>query len=265
MEPRKVLIVGAAGEIGTELTRRLPDELVHAHPDARYELVTADRRPLAPEVARAFDGTFIDLEIADLDRYTEACAGIDTVVHLAGERRPNATWESLLPANVLGAYHAFEAARRAGCRRIVFASSVHAVGGYPPDVRIRADMAPAPVTLYGATKVWGESLAKVYSEAHGLSCLCLRIGWAGTRDDATKLRFRGAPAVYLTYEDAARLFAACIDAPDDVRFGIFHATSDNREPRLDLAETRAVLGYEPRDDGFALLDALPSPDQAPGE
>ncbi len=255
-------MVGAAGEIGGELTRRLPDELARAHPGGGYELVAADRRPLLPEVARGFVGTFVDLEITDLDRYTEACAGIDTVVHLAGERRTTAAWESLLPANVLGAYHAFEAARRAGCRRVVFASSVHAVGGYPPDVRIRSDMATAPVNLYGATKVWGESLARVYSEEHGLSCLCLRIGWAGARDDATKLMVSGAPAVYLTYEDGTRLFAACIDAPDGVRFGIFHATSENREARLDLAETRAVLGYEPHDDGFALRDALASPHSA---
>ena len=124
-------------------------------------------------------------------------------------------------------------------------------------------MATAPVNLYGATKVWGESLARVYSAAHGLSCLCLRIGWAGARDDATKLMVSGAPAVYLTYEDGTRLFAACIDAPDEVRFGIFHATSGNREARLDLAETRAVLGYEPHDDGFALRDALASTDPAP--
>ena len=225
--------------------------------------MAADRRPLPPEVAVGFDGPFVDLEIADLDRYTAACAGIDTVVHLAGERRTTAGWDSLLPANVLGAYHTFEAARRAGCRRVVFASSVHAVGGYPPDVRIRSDMAVAPVNLYGATKVWGESLARVFSEEHGLSCLCLRIGWAGARDDATKLMVTGAPAVYLTYEDAARLFAACIDAPDEVRFGIFHATSANRDPRLDLAETRAVLGYEPHDDGFALRDALTPPEPTP--
>ena len=150
---------------------------------------------------------------------------------------------------MLGVYHAFEAARRAGCRRVVFASSVHAVGGYPPGVRIRSDMAMAPVNLYGATKVWGESLARVYSEEHGLSCLCLRIGWAGARDDATKLLVDGAPVVYLTYEDAAQLFAACIDAPDDVRFGIFHATSGNQDARLDLAETERCSATNPTTTG----------------
>ena len=97
-------MAGAAGEIGGELTRRLPDELARARSGGGYELVAADRRPLSPEVARGFDGTVVDLEITDLDRYTEACAGIDTVVHLAGERRTTAAWESLLPANVLGAY-----------------------------------------------------------------------------------------------------------------------------------------------------------------
>jgi len=238
---RSVLIVGASGEIGTQLSQRLSD---------RYALTLADRRPSASGV------TMLEFDVADLDAYVAACAGVDTVVHLAADRRPDATWEELLPANVIGAYHAFEASRRANCRRVVFASSVHTVTGYPNEVRLRTDMPTRPGNLYGATKVWGEAVARVYADQHGLSCVCLRIGWAGRRDDRRRLDVDQAPTVYLTYEDAAGVFAASIDAPDDLRFGIFYATSANRSARVDLTDTRDVLGYSPRDDAFALREGV---------
>ena len=239
---RKVLIVGASGEIGTQLAHRL------SH---RYALTLADRRP-PPSGAST-----LEFDVADLDAYATACAGVDTVVHLAAERRPDAAWEELLPANVIGAYHAFEASRRAGCRRVVFASSIHTGTGYPDDLQLRTDMPIRPGNLYGATKVWGEAVARVYADQHGLSCLCLRIGWAGRRDDRRRLAIEHAATVYLTYEDAAGVFAACIDAPDDLSFGVFYATSANRHPRVDLTDTRDVLGYQPLDDAFALREGEP--------
>jgi NAD+ dependent glucose-6-phosphate dehydrogenase len=237
---RTVLIVGASGEIGTQLAERLAD---------RYTLTLADRSPPRSGVPS------LQFDIADLDAYTAACAGIDTVVHLAGERRMDATWEELLPANIVGAYHAFEAARRAGCRRVVFASSVHTNSGEPDDVMLRADAPTRPGNLYGATKVWGEAVARVYADQRGLSTLCLRIGWAGHRDDQRRLAVAQAAGVYLTYEDAAGVFSACIDAPDDLHFGIYYATSANRYPRVDLTDTREVLRYLPHDDAFTLRDA----------
>ena len=232
---RSVLIVGAAGEIGTQLAQRLSN---------RYALRLADLRRPASGVP------MLELDVADLDAYTAASADVDTVVHLAADRSPDATWEALLPANVIGAYHAFEASRRAGCRRVVFASSVHTGTGYPDDVQLRTNMPTRPGNLYGATKVWGEAVAGVYSDRYGLSCLCLRIGWAGSRHDRRRLDIDQAPTVYLTYEDAAGVFAACIDAPDDLRFGIFYATSANRSARIDLTDTRDILGYYPCDDAY---------------
>ncbi len=238
---RNVLLVGASGEIGAQLAARLSD---------RYTLTLADRVP-SPSGAPT-----LEFDITDLDVYTAACAGVDTVVHLAGERRSDASWDELLPANVIGAYHAFEAARRAGCRRVVFASSVHTGTGAPDDEVLRADVPTHPGNLYGATKVWGEAVARVYADLHGLSCLCLRIGWAGARDDQRRLSVDGAAGVYLTYEDAANVFARGIDVPDDLRFGIFFATSANRTPRVDLTDTREVLGFFPDDDAYALREEL---------
>jgi len=231
-----VLIVGSSGEVGTQLVERLSD---------RYAFTLADR------VAPASGAPTLPLDVADLDAYTAACAGIETVVHLAADRRPEASWAELLPANVIGAYHAFEAARRAGCARVVFASSVHTGSGYPDDVVLRTDMPTRPGNLYGATKVWGEAVARVYADQHGLSCLCVRLGWVGRRDDHGKLAMPDGATAYLTYEDLARAFTACLDAPDDLRFGVFYAASATTT-RVDLTDARDALGYAPRDDAFRL-------------
>jgi nucleoside-diphosphate-sugar epimerase len=241
---RSVLIVGAAGEIGGEVSERLP----HLLGDG-WAIHGADLRP---DDSRGIEA----LDVTDLDAYVRACTGVDTVVHLAGERDDTATWEQLQGPNVIGAYHAFEAASRARCRRVVFASSVHAVLGHPPDSALGPGTPPRPANLYGATKLWGESLARLSSDAHGVSCLCLRIGWAGAADDRRKLRIPAARDLYLTYGDAARLVAACVTAPDDVHFALLNAASANSGSRFPVDDTRRIVGYEPQDDAQALWARL---------
>lgn len=232
-------MVGAAGELGREMTARLPGLL-------------GDGWIVRGADVRAADGVALHLDVTDLDAYTATCAGVDTVVHLAGERDHTAGWGRLHGPNVVGAHHAFEAARHAGCRRVVFASSVHTLTGYGPDETLAPDTLPRPGNLYGATKAWGESVARVYSDQHGLSCLCLRIGWAGAPDDRSKLRIAAARDVYLTYGDAARLVAACTTASDDVRFAVLNAASRNTGSRFGVDETCRVVGYEPADDAAEL-------------
>ena len=240
---RSVLVVGAAGEIGTAVSTRLPGLL-----GSDWAVRRADLRDDAHDIEA--------LDITDLDAYRSACAGVDTLVHLAGERDDTAPWERLHGPNVVGAHHAFEAAGRAGCRRVVFASSVHVLLGHPPETLLGPDTPPRPANLYGATKAWGESLARLYSDRTGLSCLCLRIGWAGAPDDARKLRIPAARDLYLTYDDAARLIAACVTAPEDARFALLNATSANSGSRFPVDETRRVVGYQPRDDAHALWAEL---------
>jgi nucleoside-diphosphate-sugar epimerase len=237
---RVVSIVGAAGEIGSEVCARLPALL-----GTSWSVRAADLRA---DAARGIE----PLDITDLGAYAEACAGVDTVVHLAGERDSEAEWDRLHGPNVIGAYHAFEAARRAGCRRVVFASSVHAVAGHGFDEPLGPGTLPHPTGLYGATKAWGESLARIAADRHGLSAICLRIGWAGAPDDGRKLRIPEARDLYLTYGDAARLIAACVTAPDTVRFAVLNAASANRDSNFPIDETRRVVGYEPHDDAHDL-------------
>jgi nucleoside-diphosphate-sugar epimerase len=241
---RTVLITGAAGRIGSFLTEHLA---------GRYDLSLADVR--APEDTRGYP--FVAADIADLEAMRRLCQGVDTVVHLAADPSMEATWESLLPRNIVGLYNIFQAAHEAGCRRVIFASSVNAVFGYPKDVQVRTDMPVRPLNLYGASKAWGEAVACFYADQRGLSAICLRFGWVVSRDsDAIR---PGHPYldIALTYEDLTRLMIASIDAPDTLRFGVFHGVSNNRWKRLDISDARAQLGYAPEDDSFQLAGVIP--------
>lgn len=234
---RKVLITGAAGRIGSFLIDHLP---------AEYELLLSDiRRP-----AHLGGLPFVQADIGNVEQLQALCQGVDMVVHLAAEPNEQAGWESLLPKNVIGVYNMFEAAHRAGCRRVVFASSVHTVFGYPPDVQVHTPMPVRPPNLYGATKVWGETVARVYADQKNLSIICLRFGWVVDRNDPQIRLDHPYLDLTLTYHDLTKLVIASINT--GLHFGIFHGVSNNRWKRLDISDTRAQLGYEPEDDGFEI-------------
>jgi nucleoside-diphosphate-sugar epimerase len=242
---RNVLITGAAGRIGSFLTNQWRE---------RYNLTLTDVR----QPKNTFDFPFIATELADFPAVRRLCDGIDTVVHLGADPRMEAPWETLLPSNVIGAYNVFESAYQAGCRRVVFASSINAVFGYPIDQQITTSMPVNPINLYGATKCWGEALGRYYSNAHGLSSICLRFGAVSYRpgqdpdyDNRYDISHQYIDII-LTMEDLTKLVTASIEAPDDLKFGVFHGSSNNRWKRMDLTDTRAILGYEPEDDAFVL-------------
>lgn len=236
---RKVLITGAAGRIGSFITSQWVE---------RYDLVLSDVR--APQETYGFP--FHQVNLADFDAVRPLCDGVDTVVHLGADPSMQATWDSLLPNNVISTYNVFESAHQAGCRRVIFASSVNAVLGYPPDVQVTHNMPIRPVNLYGATKVWGEGVASAYAAQTNLSCICLRFGWVVDRTSPDITIDHPYLDTTLTYHDLARLVAAAIDAPDDIDYHIFHGVSNNRWKRLDISAARTMLGYDPQDDGFEL-------------
>ena len=153
-------------------------------------------------------------------------------------------YDTLLNLNVIGAYNAFEAARQAGCRRLVFASSVDAVRGYWDQGEIPLDVPAYPTNLYGASKCWGEAVARVYAHQHGLSCICVRLcnpGFDQAGDwDAADMISGMSP------RDAATLLALCVEA-GDVDYAVVNGISNHRHGRLDLEETRRLLGFEPQD------------------
>ena len=234
----RVLLTGAAGYIGGLIITHLAD---------RYDWLLTDREP----VADTRDLPFIKADLAEIDQLRTLCQNVDTVLHLAAIPHES-EWQDLLPGNISGVYNLFQAAFEAGCRRVIFAGSIQAVDGYPRDIQIRTDMPISPSTLYGATKAWGEAVAAFYAHQRSLSVICLRLGRVLPRNDRRLVPDFPQLDIVLTHEDLIRLMIASLDAPADLRFGIFHGLSNNRWNRLDISDTREQLKYEPQDDAFAI-------------
>jgi NAD+ dependent glucose-6-phosphate dehydrogenase len=238
---RFVLLTGAAGRIGTAFRE------AHGE-DYRFRLADLDTGTLADTPGADHD--VVRLDIADADACRDACTGVDTVIHLAADASTEADWESsLLPNNIQGVVNVFRAASEADCRRVVFASSVHAVGGLQ-DEAVADDAPPRPVNLYGASKAFGEAVAATYSAA-GLSGIAIRIGaydapWFHERGDAT------AAMAYVSARDLNDLLVRCIET-ENVPYAVVAGISDNARKRFNLVQTRQLLGYQPQDDGFKVL------------
>jgi len=242
---RRVLVTGAAGRIGSYFA-------AHTHGAYRLRLMVQD-----PAQAAALEGygEVVVAGLDDLERLKSLCQGIDTVVHLAGDPSPDATWHNLLQTNIIGTYHTFVAAKAAGCRRVVYASSIHAVSGYPVDVQVKAGDPVNPGDLYGVSKCFGEALGRYMAEQEGLSLIALRIG-AFQPLEAIQQE-SGLPYLdaFVSRRDLRQLIERCIEV-EDVRFAVLHGLSDNRFKRLDISEARALVGYAPQDDALAELPQL---------
>lgn len=242
---KKILITGATGDVGKSLCDILSN--------AGYDILTSARN--LPE---GWKYKFKPLDITDLEAFTEILNGVSVLVHLAGQREPDAGFEDLVGPNIRGAYNAFEAANRSGVQRVVFASSVNASNGMNVDQPI-SDEVVSPSSLYGASKNFGEALARYYSEFHGLSSICLRMGWTLPIAEA-KEQLSDPPMdslyalrVFLSAEDFSQLVQLVIESPRDLKFGIFNALSDNRQKLLDISKAQSVLGYKPKHDSYAIL------------
>ena len=161
---KRILITGAAGQIGKALAPR-PARLLSAHSPARRCAAWRRRKQRGSSSGRHPRHAALE----------KATAGIDCVVHLAGQST-EAAWEKVLPLNIEGCYNVFEAARRSGVKRIVFASSNHAIGFHRRERFIDNTVLPRPDTRYGVSKVFGEALGRLYADKYGMSVACLRIG-----------------------------------------------------------------------------------------
>ena len=170
MKMHRVLITGAAGGIG----RGLRETLRGVYPILRL----SDRVPVAP----ARDGEEVDqTDIADMAAVERMVQGCDGIIHLGGISGEN-TWEKILEGNIVGLYNTFEAARKAGVKRIVMATSNHAVGFYPRSQTIGHQVTVRPDSRYGVSKAFSEALASLYSDKHGMGFLCVRIAVEDARD-----------------------------------------------------------------------------------
>jgi len=252
MTPRTVLVTGMSGLIGAAVRRHL---------GGAYSLRALNRSAVAGIPCHQAD-------ITDLEGIRPAFEGVDAVVHLAAKAHSEAPFEELLRANVVGTYNVFEAARRAGVKRVVYASSGAVTGGYEAEMPYRALLAGEgaavgdwprishtsplrPRGIYGASKIWGEALARLYVDAHGLSILCVRIGHVIAEDRPLSPRDY---SVWCSQRDIARMIDLCLKAPASLRFDIFYATSDNRWGYRDLTHAEEVLGFRPQDAAEAHRD-----------
>lgn len=241
---RLVLLTGAAGNIG----RGFRDEYWRRYRDCyrlRLGVRQADFRDDRVDDVAVFS-------IEDAEGTLAAMRGVDTVVHLAGNADWQASFDALVGPNLIGVSRVFEAAHLAGVRRVIFASSVHAIMGYPVDHQAHAHDPPRPDTLYGACKVYGEALCAVYAHMHGMSCLAIRIGAYVPAEAGDRVACTDNPQaldIAISQRDMAQLIHRCILAPDDVRYMVLNGLSDNRFKRMDLEDARA-LGYRPEDDAF---------------
>lgn len=226
---RLVLITGAAGMIGKQLQGFLRD---------RYRLRLMYHQTVLPAVG---DDEVIVGDVRDLPTVERAVAGVDAIVHLAGDPKVDATFESTLENNIRGTYNVYEAARRQGKPRVVFASTNHVAGWYEVlKEYVTPDMPVRPDGYYGASKAYGEALGRWYSDAFGLPVICLRIGsYLDRPQNARNL------STWLSPRDMAQLTWRSIES--DVPFGIFYAISGNTRRYWDISDTQRILGYEPED------------------
>ncbi len=254
---QRVVVTGANGLIGRMVLDAWRE-------DDRYAGVGVARKP----------GPYTDVEtdITDLDALVAAFEGADAVVHLAATSAVQSSWDDVLPSNLIGTYNVFEAARRAGVERVVFASSNHAIGTNETenapalfdldDGRVWDHHAEIrPDSLYGVSKAYGEAMARYYVDHHGLKAYCLRIG--GTRgpedpshpdnlwqpqfdNDPAKLALRTRMrAVWLSPRDCLQLIERCLASDRD--WVLCYGISNNPRRFWDIEHAREALGYDPQD------------------
>jgi uronate dehydrogenase len=235
-----VVITGAAGRIGTALRASLPEY--------GWTLRCLDRT--------AGDGIVIG-DVTSPDDLDAIVAGADAILHLAGQPT-EAPWPVIRDANLDGTYQVFEAARRHGVGRVVYASSNHAVGFTPLDGELPADIPPRPDTLYGVSKVFGEALGRYYVDRYDLQVACLRIGTFAERPPDLR-----SLSTWLSPADCTRLVDACLRS-EALTYSIVWGISANTRRTWSL-EAGYALGYFPAEDAELWAGSLPDTQAYPSD
>jgi len=240
---KKVLITGAAGDVASHLRRELA---------GKYKLILSDRRTL-----KAGNGeTFIKADISKMPDALKITKGVDAIVHLGGYS-VEGPWEPIHQANIIGCYNVFEAAHRNKVKRILFATSNHAVGFYRRDQTIDHRVYPKPDGRYGVSKVFGEALGSLYADKYGMEVFLMRIGNVNPKPiDKRRL------SIWLSPRDLAQLVSIGIDHPD-IRFEIVYGVSGNKRSWYDNSNAFR-LGYKPQDDGERFASEV-LPKEKPGD
>ncbi|HEV7415386.1 MAG TPA: NAD(P)-dependent oxidoreductase [Tianweitania sediminis] len=240
----KVVLTGAAGRLG-----RLLRPALAAHTG---DLISSDR----VRIDQQYTGeTFTACDLSDLTATERLLAGAGAVVHFGGISNQRA-FNELLDGNFVGAHNVFDAAQRAGVRRMVYASSNHAVGFYSADQLLDTQVAYRPDSFYGLSKAFGELLGRFYHDRYGLEVVCLRIGSCIERP--TKARHL---STWLSHEDLVRLVLASLTS-EGVGFEILYGVSNNA--RAWWTNPDGPVRYRPQDSADAFIDQVTGADENDG-
>lgn len=239
MSMKKVLLTGASGKIGSFLVNALADDF-QIHPMYRSP-VEGIENPVYANLRNFYS-------------LAQAANGMDAIIHLAGQSWDKDVHKFMLPDNIAGAYNVFEAARQNGVKRIIFASTNHVVGMYFAEgERIAEDVAIRPDTFYAVTKAYGEALGRFYADVHGLSVICLRIGWFLYPEQVGENH--SDRHLWISPRDIKQLMTLCLEAKD-IKFEILNAISDNTRQILDVTKAKELLGYAPQDNAETIYEQL---------
>lgn len=247
----KVGITGAEGRIGGYLRAGL---------GAGHVITSFTLTP------QQFESTVVD--ISDAETMSGVFSGLDAVIHLAGDPSPAGSWESMLKNNIIGTFNVLEEARRAGVKKVVFASTNHTqhgetmgdspnVLGTSQRVMLRLGDYFNPSSIYGASKATGEIYGRLFARHHGVQFVAMRIGAIG--DDDSPARAVGRPsedyvrAMYLSRRDLVTAFQKALEI--DREFTLAYVISNNGRRIFDMRETNEVLGFYPQDDAETFFRA----------
>jgi uronate dehydrogenase len=235
MSRERILLTGPGGRVGTHLV-----PLLREH----FALRLLDAAPLR-NLPLSGDDEFVQADIRDFGALRKACEGVSALVHLAAISDEDDFHSRLLPVNLEGVYNAFEAARQAGVKKVVFTSTGQTVLFYPQGEWVTPEMPPRPWTVYACTKLFGEALARHYSEKHGLSMVVIRLCYFQPYDSPILREPGRIHQEWCSPRDLTQLLVKSIRA--SVKFAIFFGVSNNTGRFWDISNAQRLVGYEPQD------------------
>lgn len=233
---KNILITGKNGTIGKVLKEGL---------SSKYNIYGID-------ISKPFDKYTKKCDISNINnlkKVINSFKDIDVIIHLAGDPRVNAPWESILKNNIIGTRNTYECAKELNIKKVVFASSNHATGLYERNISevgiININTPINPDSDYGVSKVFGEALAKKYYELFNISSICIRIG--SVLEDDNPNHNERTKKTWLSHKDLIQLIEKSIDS--NIGFGIYYGVSNNKDRFWDISNAEKDLGYTPLDDG----------------
>lgn len=228
MKMKKIILTGAAGRLGSYLREPLTK--------LADELLSTD---LSDDIGTLYTGeSYQKADLSSLDQMTKVLEGADMVVHF-GAIGDEASFDAILSANIVGAYNVWEAAYQNGVKRVVYASSIHAVGMHKSTDKVGVDVPHRPDTYYGLAKCFAEDLASLYWDKRGVESVCMRIISAAQVNNVRAL------GTWLSYDDLIHMVEQAVITPK-VGFEIVYGVSNNDRVPVDNSNASSI-GYKPKD------------------